>query len=112
MKKILILGLMFMTCGCGNKLTCTYKEKYDDISINNKIEFNFKNNTYFQVDTMIFNDEKSAKEYFEDVEEYVEEYNLVLEKNKIISKLSDQIKLDTTRKELKEQYESYDYNCK
>ena len=103
---------MFLVCGCSKKLTCTYELEYEDVEIKNKIIFNFKNNTYEQKDIMIFEDEESALDYFKDIEEYKEEYNLVLEKNKIISELNGEIKLDATREELKEQYESYDYKCK
>ena len=103
---------MLLVCGCSKKLTCTYELEYEDIKINNKIIFNFKDNTYEQKDIMIFEDEEDALEYFKDVEEYQEEYNLILEKNKIISNLNGEIKLDVTKEELKKQYESYDYKCK
>lgn len=112
MKKITLLVLLLLVCGCSKKLTCTYEEKYEDISINNKIVFNFKDNTYTQKDVMTFEDNKSASDYFKDVEEYVEEYNLILEKNKIISELDGEIKLDASKEEIKGQYESYDYKCK
>lgn len=112
MKKIILLGIFLLCVGCGKKLTCTYKEEYEDISINNKIIFNFKDNTYNQEDIMVFKDFDSASSYFKDIEDYKEEYNLVLEQNKIISKLNGKIKLDATKDEIKEQYESYDYKCK
>ena len=113
MKKILLcLLVIFTLCGCGKKLTCTYKQDYEDIKIKNKIEFNFKDNTYKQIDKMIFEDEKSAKEYFEDVSEYVEEYNLVLDGNMIISELEDSFSNEKNKKEVKKQYEGYDYECK
>lgn len=101
-----------LVCGCSNKLTCTYEEDYEDVNIDNKIVFNFEDNTYEQKDVMTFTDNESASDYFKDVEDYVEEYNLILEKNKIISELSGEIKLDGTEDEIKEQYESYDYKCK
>ena len=103
---------MFLVCGCSKKLTCTYELEYEDVEIKNKIIFNFKNNTYEQKDVMVFEDEKEAKDYFEDVKEYQQEYNLVLEKNKIISELNGEIKLDATKEEIKKQYESYEYKCK
>lgn len=112
MKKILLILVVFLVTGCGNKLVCTYKEDYDDIKIKNKIEFNFKDNTYKQKDTMIFDSTDSAEEYFNDIQEYVEEYNLRLDGKTIISELEDTIKLDATKDEIKKQYESYDYNCK
>ena len=112
MKKIIILIIALICSGCGKKLTCTYKENYEDIKINNKIVFNFKNNTYNEIDVMTFNDEESALKYFNEIEDYIEEYNLSLEGNKIISELSDSIKLDATKKEIKNQYEAYDYTCK
>lgn len=113
MKKILLMFVVFLcVCGCGNKLTCTYEEKYEDVQIKNKITFNFKDNTYKQMDKMIFKDENDAKDYFKDVEDYVEEYNLKLEGKTIVSNLEDEIKLDAGKKEIKEQYESYDYKCK
>ena len=111
-KKIILLVLVLLVCGCSKKLTCTYELEYDDIEINNKIVFNFKDNTYEQEDIMIFEDSKSASNYFKDVEDYVDEYNLILEKNKIISQLSGEIKLNASMEEIKEQYESYDYSCK
>ena len=111
MKKILLIVFLLL-CGCSNKLSCTYEEDYEDIQIRNKIVFNFKDNTYEQKDTMVFEDNESASNYFQDIEDYVDEYNLILEKNKIISELSGEIKLDATQKEIKEQYESYDYKCK
>ena len=112
MKKIVLLAVLLLACGCSKKLTCTYELEYEDIKVNNEITFNFKEDTYKQKDIMIFNDNDSAKEYFKDVEEFVDEYNLVLQKNKIISELSGEIKLDATEEEIKEQYESYDYKCK
>jgi len=112
MKKIILLVLILFVCGCSKKLTCTYEQEYEDININNKIIFNFKDNTYKQEDIMTFSDEMSATDYFKDVEDYVEEYNLVLEQNKIISNIGGEIKLDATLDELKKQYESYDYKCK
>lgn len=113
MKRILLLvTIFFCLCGCGNKLTCTYEEKYEDVKIKNKITFNFKGNTYKQIDKMIFEDEEEAKDYFKDVEEYIEEYNLKLDGKTIISEINDEIKLKAGKKEIKEQYESYDYKCK
>lgn len=101
-----------MLCGCSKKLTCTYKEEYEDININNKIVFNFKDNTYKQEDIMVFKDNESATSYFNDIDAYIEEYNLILEQNKIISQLDGEIKLEATKEEIKQQYESYDYKCK
>ena len=112
MKKILIIFILFLVCGCKNKLTCTYEENYNDIKIKNKIIFNFKDNTYKQTDIMIFKTEEDADKYFSEIKEYIELYNLTLEKNKIISIIEDEIKLKGSRKELKKEYESYDYSCK
>lgn len=112
MKKILLILVFLCVCGCGNKLTCTYEENYEDVKIKNKITFNFKDNTYKQIDKMIFEDEDAAKNYFKDVEDYVEEYNLKLNGKTIVSELSDEIKLNADKKEIKKQYESYDYKCK
>lgn len=111
MKKIIVL-LVFFLCGCSKKLVCTYKVDYEDIKINNKIEFNLKDNTYKEIDKMIFEDEDEALEYFEDIEEYVEDYNLRLEDNVIISEIEDAYSTDKTKKDLKEQYEGYDYKCR
>lgn len=111
-KKIILLMVLLLACGCSKKLTCTYKQDYEDISINNKIVFNFKDNTYNQQDIMVFKNNESALNYFKDIDAYVEEYNLILEQNKIISELDGQIKLNGTKKEIKEQYEGYDYTCK
>ena len=113
MKKILLcLLVMFCLCGCGKKLTCTYEEDYEDIQIRNKMVFNFKDNTYQQIDKMIFEDDTSANDYFEDVSDYIDEYNLVLDGNVIVSELEDSFSTEKTKKEIKEQYESYDYECK
>lgn len=113
MKKILLcLLVMFCLCGCGKKLTCTYEEDYEDIQIRNKMVFNFKDNTYKEIDKMIFEDDISANEYLEDVSDYIEEYNLVLDGNVIVSELEDSFSTEKTKKEIKEQYESYDYECK
>lgn len=112
MKKIIILVVVFLVCGCKNKLTCTYEIEYEDVKINNKIIFNLKENTYSEKDVMIFLNKEDAYEYFKDVEEYVKEYNLVLEKNKIISELEGKLEKKYTKKQLKEKYESYDYKCK
>ena len=110
MKKILLcLLVLFCVCGCGKKLICTYEEDYEDIQIRNKMVFNFKDNTYQQIDKMIFQDEESAEDYFEDVSDYIEEYNLVLDGNVIVSELEETFTKD--KKSIKEQYESYDYEC-
>lgn len=110
MKKIIILIIVLICSGCGKKLTCTYKEDYDDIKIDNKIVFNFKDNTYNELDVMVFNSNESAKDYYNDISDYIEIYNLELSDNKIISNISGEI--SKTKKELKEQYESYDFKCK
>ena len=99
-------------CGCSKKLTCTYKETYEDVKIYNKIIFNFKDNTYKQIDTMTFKTSKEAEDYYKDVEDYKDEYNLVLKDKKIISEIEDEIKLNGNLKKIKEQYESYEYKCK
>ena len=111
MKKILLLVSLFL-CGCTNKLTCTYETNYEDIEIVNKIVFDFNEETYEQVDKMIFEDSISASNYFKEIEDYKEEYNLLLTNNEIISNITDVIKLDGDKKKIKEQYESYDYKCK
>lgn len=111
MRKILIIIIVLLSSGCGKKLTCTYKESYEDIKINNRIVFNLKNNTYSQVDTMVFKTSEEAEDYFKDIEEYISEYNLTLKNNKIISNLDGNIE-GKTKKELKNQYESYEYTCK
>ncbi len=103
---------MFFISGCGNKLSCTYEKNYDDVKIKNKIEFNFKDNTYKEIDKMIFKDSKTASDYFKDVIEYVEEYNLRLEDNIIVSDIKDEIKFNGDKNKIKKQYESYDYKCK
>jgi len=111
MKKISLLILLFL-CGCSNKLSCTYKTNYEDIKIDNKIVFNFEEDIYEQVDKMIFEDSISASKYYSDIEDYKDEYNLKLEDNIIISEIKDEIKLDGDKNKIKEQYESYDYECK
>lgn len=112
MKKIVLLILLLTLCGCSKKLECNYKEDYEDIKIRNKIIFNYKDNTYNEIDKMIFKDEKSAKEYFEDIKDYKNEYNLSLDKNTITSNLTGEIKIDGDRTSTKEKYESYGYKCK
>ena len=101
-----------LLCGCSNKLVCTYKEDYDDVKIKNKIKFNFKNRDYKQIDTMTFKSNNDAEKYYSEIDEYKEEYNLVLDGNKIISEMEDKLSLDGNRKEIKQQYESYGYNCR
>ena len=61
---------------------------------------------------MIFKDKSTASKYYEDISEYIDEYNLVLKNNIISSNLLDTIKLDGDKKTLKEQYENYGYKCK
>ena len=111
MKKILLLSV-FILCGCTNTLTCTYETNYEDIEIVNKIVFDFDKETYEQIDKMIFSDSISASNYYKEIEDYKEEYNLALKENKIISEITDIIKLDGDKKKIKEQYESYNYKCK
>ena len=111
MKKILLISILFL-CGCSNKLSCTYKTNYEDIKIDNKIVFNFEEDIYEQVDKMILEDSISASKYYSDIEDYKDEYNLKLEDNIIISEIKDEIKLDGDKNKIKEQYESYDYECK
>ena len=110
MKKIILLFLVIMCSGCGKKLTCTYKVSYDDVKIDNRIVFNFKDNTYEEKDMMVFKDSDEAKEYFNDIKDYIEEFNLILNDNKIISTLYGNIGED--KKSIKEKYESYDFVCK
>ena len=109
MKKVITILLIMLCIGCGKKLTCTYKQNYEDVEINNKIVFNFDSNTYTQTDTMVFKESSEASKYFKDIYEYIDEYNLILKDNKIVSELSGII--DKTRKELKNRYEGYDYKC-
>lgn len=111
MRIFLLLGLLFLV-GCSNKLSCSYETVYEDIEIKNKIVFNFKTDTLEQVDKMIFEDSVSASKYFSEIEEYKEQYNLILEDNIIVSKIVDDIKLAGDKEKIKKQYESYDYKCK
>lgn len=113
MKKILFsLSVLLLLCGCSSRLVCTYKETYDDIKIKNKITFDFKNKEYTQVDTMTFKSKDDAQKYYDDIEEYKEEYNLVLKNNKIVSEIEDKLSLTGNKKEIKMQYESYGYKCR
>ena len=112
MKKIILVLMVILCSGCGKKLTCTYKENYDDVKIRNEITFNLKNYTYKEKDMMIFKNEEDASKYFKDIEEYIEQYNLKLNKNKIISNISDKMTSKKSKKELKKQYEGYNYKCK
>ena len=59
---------------------------------------------------MVFKNSDEASDYFNDISDYIEEYNLILNDNKIISNLSGEISGD--KKELKEKYESYDFKCR
>ena len=111
MKKIMLLSILFL-CGCSNKLTCNYETEYEDIEIKNKIVFNFETNTLQQVDKMIFEDRISASNYYNEIDDYKDEYNLKLEDNIIVSEITDEIKLDGDKDQIKKQYQSYDYKCK
>ena len=95
-----------------NKLNCEYKVDYDDIKIVNTISFNFKDNTYKQIDKMTFDNESSAASYFNDLSDYIDLYNLSLVGKSIISEIDENIDSDTNRKEMKEKYESYHYTCR
>ena len=113
MKKIVFAIIcMILLSGCGSKLTCTYKETYEDVKIKNKITFYFKDKKYKQRDTMTFKTSSDAEKYFSDIDEYREEYNLLLEKNKIVSEIEDKMTLSGNKSEIKKQYESYGYKCK
>lgn len=112
MKKLLLISILLL-CGCSNnKLTCNYETEFEDIEIKNKIVFDFEEETYKQIDKMIFEDSISANNYYKEIEEYKEQYNLKIEDNIIISEIVDEIKLDGDKEDIKEQYESYDYKCK
>jgi len=111
MKKLILLSIVFL-CGCSNKLTCNYQTKYEDIKIKNRIVFNFESDTFKQIDKMIFDDSISASNYYSEIEEYKDEYNLTLVDNTIISEIEDVIKLDGDKDKIKKQYESYDYKCR
>ena len=110
MKKIILFLLLFLCVGCGKKLTCTYTEEYEDIKIKNKIVFNFKTKTYKETNMMVFKDSSEANDYFNDIRDYIEEYNLTISDNKIISDIKGEISDD--KKTLKERYEGYEYSCK
>ena len=112
MKKIILVLLVILCSGCGKKLTCTYKQNYEDIKINNKIVFNLQDNTYNEKDIMVFKSEEEASDYFKGIEDYIEEYNLVLDKNEIISDVKGKLESKKNKNDLKKQYESYDYKCK
>ena len=112
MKKIVLVLLIVFLCGCSNKLTCTYEEKYEDVKIKYKIVFDFKKNEYTSIDKMIFKDNNKASDYYEEIKEYKNEYNLSLDNKVITSRMSDTIKLDGDKNKIKEQYEGYDYKCK
>lgn len=111
MKKINLI-IIFLLCGCSNKLTCNYEVDYEDVVIKNKIVFNFKEDKFEQTDKMIFENSIEASKYYQEIEDYKDEYNLVLSDNKIISNINDTIKLDGDKEEIKKQYESYDYICR
>ena len=112
MKKFILLFLTVICTGCGNKLLCSYEEKFEDIKVSNQILFNFKDNTYKETDVMVFKSDSEALDYFKDIEEYIDIYNLVLDKNKIISNIDGEIKLDSNKKSIKDKYQSYDYKCR
>ena len=113
MKKIILLFIScILLCGCSNKITCIYKENYEDVKIKNKIIIDFKKRKYEQIDIMQFKTHKDALNYFKDIEEYKDEYNLVVKNKKIISKIKDNLKLNGSIKEIKELYENYGYKCK
>ncbi len=118
MRKMLICCFIFMVLLCitfkvkNNKLNCEYKVDYDDIKIVNTISFNFKDNTYKQIDKMTFDSESSASSYFNDLSDYIDLYNLSLVGKSIISEIDENIDSDTNRKEMKEKYESYHYTCR
>jgi len=61
---------------------------------------------------MIFDDSISASNYYSEIEEYKDEYNLTLVDNTIISEIEDVIKLDGDKDKIKKQYESYKYKCR
>ena len=111
MKKLFLLSIIFL-CGCSNKLTCNYETDYEDIEIKHKIVFNFEKETFNQIDKMIFSDSISASNYYSEIEEYKDEYNLKLVNNMIISEIEDVIKLDGDKEKIKKQYEGYDYKCR
>ena len=99
-----------MCCGCGKKLTCTYEEIFEDIKIDNKVVFNFKNNTYKETNAMVFKSSDEADEYFNEIKDYIDEYNLIISDNKIISEIKGDI-VDS-KDILKKRYEGYEYTCK
>ena len=110
MKKVLLVLVVVFLTGCGKKLTCTYNEIYEDVEVNNKIVFDFKNNKYKEIDIMKFKEIKEAEDYFDDIKDYIEEFNLTLDGNRIISNIEG--KIDSNKKSIKEKYESYDFKCK
>ena len=59
---------------------------------------------------MIFKNISEAEDYYKGIDEYVDEYNLSLDNNKIISNMIGKIK--ENKKIIKQKYESYDYKCK
>ena len=61
---------------------------------------------------MIFKDNNKASDYYEEIKEYKNEYNLSLDNKVITSRMSDTIKLDGDKNKIKEQYQGYDYKCK
>ena len=112
LKKVITIIFALIVCGCKNKMICIHEEKYDNIKIINKAIFNFKSNNYKTIDTMIFESEKEAQDYFNDIRDYEKEYNLILNENQIVSELNYDIDKKDTKRTLKQKYEAYDYKCK
>lgn len=116
MKKMKIFCLLLLLTGCKNKLQCTLETDEEMYISNQKIIFEFKNDKVSDVTLnyeMIFEDEKTAKDYFVMFEALDEQYEITQEKNKIgiISKKNYE-QYDQNKNELKEELETNGYSCK
>lgn len=141
MKKIMIMIVccLFFLTGCKNsRLVCTATSEADDVNLESKYIFTFSNGkvnkaTMKSTGTLLgeFNNEDTINEYKSSAESYAEEYNktegikaqVSSSKNKVTLTVDiiaasltaedkEEYGLNSTREELKKEFEENNYTCK
>ena len=116
MKKIILVCCILLITGCKNNLVCTLTTTEGVYTSEQKITFDFKDDQVSNVElnyAMIFEDEKTANDYFTAFEALKEQYEIKQDKNKIeIISEKNYDQYNQNKDELKEELEAKGYSCK
>lgn len=112
----MLISVLLLT-GCGNNVVCTMKTIEEDHILEQKIVFEYDDNekvtNVILNQTMVYDDEQTAENYFNVFTELQKDYDIVLDGKKInITTIKNYEIYDENKNELEEEFESNGYTCK